>query len=165
MNALKSAPKVLFEVTNTRISFTTPISNNQPNHNSLSAIKPPSHQTPNQPFLPNRPLPTHPNNSLKEQNMLLIDLPNSLLNPIVKLYQPSMFRVCRFIDRVIACDPGVVLVVLQSSRRSRKVSSTWGRKGGMGMTKGGTNLCQVFPDQDRTILEILEIPKQGLVNP
>ena len=48
--------------------------------------------------------------------MFLIDLSDRLLDPIVKLYQPRMLWISRFIDRVITSDPRVVLVVLRIPR-------------------------------------------------
>jgi hypothetical protein len=44
--------------------------------------------------------------------MLLVDLPDRLFDPIIEFYQPRVLWVRRFIDRVVACHPRVVLVVL-----------------------------------------------------
>lgn len=51
--------------------------------------------------------------SLQEQDMLVVHLPDGLFDPVVVLYQSGVFGVGGFVEGVVPGYPGVGFVVLQ----------------------------------------------------
>jgi hypothetical protein len=90
--------------------------------------------------------------------MVGVNLPDRLLNPLVERDQSSVLLVGRLVERVEAGDPGVVFVVLirgveeDSARRS----IAWSTR-----RFYSTNLGEVLPDDDRSILEVFVLPDCG----
>jgi hypothetical protein len=68
--------------------------------------------------------------TVQEQNVIRVNGSDSLFDPNVKVEQPCVLLVRRFVQRIVTGDPGVVLVV-----RS-----------------------EVFPDLDGSVLEVLVYP-------
>ena len=75
--------------------------------------------------------------SIQENDVVLVDGPDSLVQPVVPINQPFMFRVriCRLVQDVVAGDPGIIFVV--------------GR--------------ELLPEPDEAVLEVLVSPEVAYV--
>lgn len=78
---------------------------------------------------------------------------NRLLDPLVKRNQSRPLPIRWFVERVVACYPRVVFVVLREA-----VNVPF-----LGYGSGKADLGEPFPEEDGAILEILVFPEQGLV--
>lgn len=57
--------------------------------------------------------------ALKEQNVILVNCPDGLLRSLVPCDEANMFLVGRFVERVVTCYPGIVLVMLLRNQHHR----------------------------------------------
>lgn len=58
-------------------------------------------------------------NSLEEEDVVRVNGPYRLLDPLVERKQAGVLDISRLVERVVARDPGVVLVVLNVSEISQ----------------------------------------------
>ena len=78
-------------------------------------------------------------NLLEEEDVVRVNSSDRLLDPLVERKQAGVFDISRLVERVVARDPGVVLVVLNVSgisqvERARGeldgLEKEWGKRGG-----------------------------------
>lgn len=73
--------------------------------------------------------------TVKEKDMVRVDLPDRCINSIVKVNQTCVLRVCWFIKRVISGDPCIIFIMFS----------------------------ELFPEPNSPILEVSVIPEGSIV--
>jgi hypothetical protein len=85
----------------------------------------------------------------------------------VECHEPGMLGVGRLVERVVACDPWVIFVVLDKRRRCAGQGDTERNASAemVATATSTTHLDKPLPQPNRPILEILILPEQRFVRP